>query len=830
MSYTLIKNGRLQVFTPLFNSMQSLLENHSRKFLDKHAIIAVNVDRNEEYLVSYKRLLELANKTANFLFEKGVRRDNRVAFMMDNTAEIIILELACSLIGASSVPLDLRRDTLERKAFKLKDTGSKIVFVRTEGNEKDVAELKERFPSVDFIFLENARSLEKLVDGLSGNLVFPVNNLLESEYVVLYTSGTTSNPKGVPLTTMACFANAEGIIKWQQLTSSDRFNVILPLHHVNSTIFSLATLLVGGTIILNSRYSASRFWEITSRYKATVTSIVPTILHDLLARKEEYFAKVCDVSSLKRILIGSAPVLPEETLKFYETFKVDVIQGYGQTETALRVTGVPVDLEKEKYLDVVRKNSIGVELYNCNVTILNDGKEVGEYEEGEICIRGPILANGYLNDSEETSRAFSGGWFHSGDLGYYKMIDGQKYFFIKGRIKEIIIKGGINISPVAIEDVLLKNFPEIDHVCVVGYPDSRMGEDVGAVVYFRHNCSEQRKKEILNKMVEDGRLGKLEGISRYDAPQKVFEVREELPKTSTGKIKRVEVKEMMKRWVEKGVEKHYYCRLLNASEDVLNKAVEINNKRWDVKSTLSEFKERARNGYLIGVFEEEENLCGTLTALQTTGERLSKVSGWDEVTGGGSLDTHNPDGDVLLCVAISVDAKDVAKKIISKDSMVNALLNDEWERTKYKNLIVAIAESTIELYVKTNLDNVIRFHRKPKGGISGGVVTKILPNGRVDDRDALGYNILIEYPEIDEKTSIVKSGTSPSVLLIEHALALAKEKGCRKVVAFSRPWQFKFHLAKALDDSIDFEVSNHSEFLEFLEIVQEKLGDIQSVE
>jgi len=814
-------------FKPLFNSISDFLEDHNEKFPEKDAIIHVDLDRHKENRISYKKLLKLTNKTANFFFQQGITKGDRIALMMHNTLDTIILELAAGLIGASSVPLDLKRDTLERKIFKLNDTNAKLVFVRTdeEGTEKDIKSIKKTLPS-EFVLLEDTHSLENLVGNQPENIMFSVNDSLENEYVILYTSGTTSNPKGVSLSIRAFFANAEGIIKWQRLSSSDIFNIVLPLHHVNSTTFCLATLLVGGTIVLNSRYSASKFWKIISKYKATITSIVPTILHDLLVRKEEYFTKKYDLSSLKGILIGSAPVLPEETLRFCDTFKVDVIQGYGQTETALRVTGVPIDLEKEMYRDIVRMNSIGVELSNCNVTILKDGKETKENEEGEICVRGPVLANGYLNDIGETNKIFSDGWFHSGDLGYYKMIDGKKYFFIKGRIKEIIIKGGINISPVAIEDALLKSFPEIDQACVVGYPDSRMGEDVASLIYFKQDCSEQRRKEILYQIIQDGRLGKL-GISRYEAPQKVFEVKEYLPKTSTGKIKRAEVKEMVNELIKTERTKHYYCRLIDTNEeDILSKAVEINNKRWNIKSAFSEFKERAKNGYLIGVFDEEENLCGTLSALQIAEEKLTNISTWNELTGNGTLNTNDVNGNILLCVTISINGEDITNNILSSENlMVNSLLKDEWEKnSQYKDIIENLAKSVIENYIETNLDNVIRFHRKPKGGLSkGGEVIKIFPNSRIEDKDSLGFNVLIEYREINEQTEIIKSKSSPSVLLMEHAFSLAKEKNC-KVAAYSRPAQLKLHLAKALDNSLKFNVKDESEFLSFSKFVQEKLA------
>lgn len=764
-----MKNGKEQVFKPVFGSIAELLEHHKEKFGAKDAIIGVDVDSGKEYRISYDKLAKLAHKTARFLSQNGVKKSDRIAFAFENTASILLLELGAGLLGASCVPLDVKRDTEERKRFKIQDAGAKLVF-------QDEQELLHA--------IEHTSLAESL--SLGGSL--------KDEYILLYTSGTTANPKGVPLTLRAFFANAEGIIEWQKLSSDTRFLVVLPLHHVNSTTMSLATLLAGGTIILASRYSASRFWDMVADHYATITSVVPTILHDLLNRKGEFFSKKRNLSSLKRILVGSAPVLPKETLRFMETFGVDVVQGYGQTETALRVTGVPVDLPRELYVELTRKNSIGKELVFCNVTVLTqDGKEAGEGEEGEICIRGPVLGDGYLNNPEETEKAFSHGWFHSGDLGFYSMVSGEKYFFMKGRIKEIISKGGIKISPAAVEDALLKNFPEIDELCVVGYPDARMGEEVAVVVKMKEGFAS----------IGQADMKKLENISVYETPVKVFVIEEEIPKTSTGKIQRVKVKEMVAEWMKKEKTEHLYCRLIGAQEkEILEKAVEINNKRWQVASNLNEFELRAENGYLIGVFNAEGKLLGTLSALQITKEKLEKVKTWDAATGRGTLKTHDSKGDALLCVSITVDSSEETPNIQTTPSQ-------------------ELADTVVKEYVSASLDNVIRFHRKSKGGMEkGGEVTNILPQGRPEDTDAMGYNVLIEYPDIGPNTKIVKTkNASPSILLIEQAMLLAKEKGCSKVVAFSRPAQLRLHLAKALDDSIPFEPHNAEEFASFAKLV-----------
>jgi len=198
-----------------------------------------------------------------------------------------------------------------------------------------------------------------------------------------------------------------------------------------------------------------------------------------------------------------------------------------------------------------------------------------------------------------------------------------------------------------------------------------------------------------------------------------------------------------------------------------------------------------------------------LSALQTTREKLEEVKTWGEATGQGTFQTHDPTGEVLLCASITVDSEGVQKSPTMQSLASNA--------KKPGFISQELADRAIGDYLETNLDNVIRFHRKPKGGMEkGGEVARVLAQGRPEDGDAMGYNVLIEYPEIGPHTKIVKTkNASPSILLIEQAMLLAKEKGCSKVAAFSRPAQFRAHLAKVLDESFPFEPHNAEEFAAF---------------
>ena len=736
------------------DSVVDLLASHAKEFSQKTAIVAVNVDTDEANTISYAQLDFLVRQAASWLSSLGIKRGDRFAMLMHNTPEVIILELAGAIIGATTVPLDFKRDTPDRKLFKLKDTNAKALFIKYEGEPPT-----DKLPDLiirswttfdDFIkLLPSSTTIEKTAPSL------------EDYYVILYTSGTTALPKGVLLTTRACLLNAMGIVGWQQFGEDDVFNVVLPLHHINSTEFCLAMLLVGGTIVLNSRYSASRFWHIVSRYKATNTSVVPTILHDLLTRTDEFKKSNLDISRLKRICIGSAPVLPEETMRFSDTFGVRVTQGYGQTETALRVAGVPVEVDEATYRQLVKTNTIGTTLANNHLAIMDENNnEKQEGKEGEICIAGPILADGYLNNPEDSAKSFKDGWFHSGDLGYWKMIDNKKFFFIIGRIKEIIIKGGVNLSPSAIEDALLKAFPQIDEVSVVGYPDARLGEEIAAAIVSKE------KLTLPNQ---------IPGLSLFETPKKIFFL-DDLPKTSTGKIQRVEIKKAVAELIKKDHPTHYYVRKINDHEtEIIKQALKINNVRFRfVPSTLEEFCARTQNGLFFGVFEEQKGLVGSLSCVQIS--HPEKIKTWRKASTNGTLSNHNTKGDTLLCIAISVISSRRAKLVHFGSVKVNP--------KKY-----------VKEYVRSGKDHVLEFHRQPKGGIPGATVWKILENGRPEDKEAMGYNVLMKYPTINKNTEIVRSNApSPAILLIEHALLYAKEHGIKDVIAFSRPAGFKKYL------------------------------------
>lgn len=765
-----------------FSSILELLERNAQKYPKKEAVISVEPHSGEFNSLTHQDLKETVFEVAALLESLDIRKGDKYAILMHNSVEVLLFELAGALLGATTVPLDIKRDTLPRKIFKLKQTAAKALFINSEEALAELPQIKQELSELKILDWKDFESFHKLLP--EANKKLEMNNSLDTDYVVLYTSGTTNMPKGVPLTVKACLLNAMGIAAWQKMTDQERFNIVLPLHHINSTIFCLSTLIKGGTVILNKVYSSSKFWQVVSDFKCTNTSIVPTILHDLLARKDEPRP---DTSTLTKMCIGSAPVLPEQTYAFYKEFKIRITQGYGQTETALRVSGVPVELSEESYLEMIKTNSIGTQLANNKLAILdpdNNPKEEGE--EGEICIAGPTIAKGYLNDPQATKHSFKNGWFHSGDLGYYKkqtvtLASGEKledkFHFIIGRIKEIIIKGGVNVSPSAIEDGLLKDFPAIKEVSVVGYPDARMGEEIAAVIVVKDEYDKnQLEKDILK--------GPTAELTKYEIPKKVFFV-SELPKTSTGKIQRVEAKSWVSKWLsQKGA---LDVRVIKPEEtEVLKKVAEINNQGFkDVHSTWEDFQKRAQNATLFGVFNDQGEVLGSLSCVQLKMGDLESMKTWDKVTANGTLSNNDPKGDTLVCVAISV------KRTLKEESA---------EQKADEEKLQKLAKEKIEEYVNLSKDYVLNFHAKAKGGVSGATFWKILEAGRPEDKESMGYNVLLKYPQITPDTEIVnESDASPSFRLMEEAFLTAQRKGIRNIVAFSRPGGFRKYLLSLAD-------------------------------
>ena len=248
-----------------------LLQSHAERRANHPAIIFRDVDRNTREVISYGQLDDQTARLAgNLHHEYGIGPGDAVALCLPNCPEVSLLTLALFRLGATSVPLDPKQDVPERKRYKLSDSNAKLLCVLPE-------DLQSESEIVTETKIVSTEQLLKGQSGSSADLEPEWSGDFESEQatcIVLYTSGTTGHPKGALLTRQSITSNADGIAKWLGFDESERLSLVLPLHHVNSTVFSITIFMLGATVILNSRYSAGNFWPVVSEEKATASSIV----------------------------------------------------------------------------------------------------------------------------------------------------------------------------------------------------------------------------------------------------------------------------------------------------------------------------------------------------------------------------------------------------------------------------------------------------------------------------------------------------------------------------------------------------------------------------
>lgn len=337
----------------------------------------------------------------------------------------------------------------------------------------------------------------------------------------LATSGTTGEPKCVVLTERQIALTAEQVRSSHGLTTGDRGLTVLPFSHVNAPVVSLcASLLAGGTVVIGGRFSKQRFWSWVEQYEITWASIVPTIVAILLETDKPAFLP----GSLRFVRTGSAPLSPADLHAFEARFGIPVIETYGLSEAASQIVAnpFPPGIHKPGSAGL----PVGVELRICYQ--LASGEERGlrdvpPGETGEICVAGPSLIQAYQDNRSQES--FQDGWFRTGDLGY---LDDEGYLFIKGRLREVINRGGENIAPREIEEVL-QNYPAVREAAVVGRPDPIYGEQPVAYLTVREYWNQEDAVELRRY------------AAQHLSPQKVpidFVTLDMLPKNATGKVER----------------------------------------------------------------------------------------------------------------------------------------------------------------------------------------------------------------------------------------------------------------------------------------------------
>jgi len=338
----------------------------------------------------------------------------------------------------------------------------------------------------------------------------------DDDAIIIYTSGTTGKPKGCLLTHGNVIANARQISEWLRFTSNDRLLTVMPLFHMNAvSVTTMSALYAGGSTVISPKFSASQFWEIISDYQITSFGSVATMLSILLSTYPDGVPEGLETDQLRFAMCGSAPVPAEIMKKFEETFNCPVVEGYGLSESTCRSTFNPPDERR-------RPGSCGLPIGNEMKVVDDNDNEVPDGELGEIVLRGENILKGYFKSPEATETAFRNGWFHTGDVGYR---DQDGFFYIVDRKSDMIIRGGENIYPREIDEVLYQH-PAVAAAATIGVPDPLYGEEVTAFIVLKDGMMVSEEDLIAHCQVR---------LADYKCPKSIQIVRD-IPKGPTGKL------------------------------------------------------------------------------------------------------------------------------------------------------------------------------------------------------------------------------------------------------------------------------------------------------
>ena len=482
----------------------------------------------KDITISYSQLNKYSNKVANFLYELGIRKGDKVCVYLPNMPEYVYLYLGIPKIGAITGPVNSLFKAREVQ-FVVGHSEAKVIVTIPKLMEI-VNEIKKNLPNLKHVIVigdsvESSLNFWELMEKSSENSPPEVEiDEKEDPAAILYTSGTTGFPKGVLQTHFNIRRDAEMIQAFVQATEDFRFMLILPLFHCNAQIVTvMAPFLIGASCILTPGFSAQTHWETVEKYKASTFSAVPTVLSILLRMPHENL----DLTSLKFIICGAAPLPVEVFKEFEETFDCMIVEGYGLTEGTCASSVNPLPTETE---DRRKVGSIGLPLPGNEMKIVDsDGKDVPPNTKGEIVIKGDNVMKGYFKNPEANAETLKGNWLYTGDVG---LMDDDGFFFITDRKKDMIIRGGENIYPREIEEVLYSH-PDVSLATVIGVRDKLYGELPKAFIVLKEG------KSVTDEQIIDYCK---KNLANFKVP-KYVEFRDDLPKTPTGKIMKQPLRE-----------------------------------------------------------------------------------------------------------------------------------------------------------------------------------------------------------------------------------------------------------------------------------------------
>src|SRR3954451_5048255 len=469
----------------------------------------------DDSVVNYAVLNEGATRIAGLLKEKGLQPGDRVGIMLPNVPYFGVVYYGVLRAGGVVVPMNVLLKGREVE-FYLSDSGAGHLFAWHDFGE--AASTGAEAAGAEAILVKPGEFEQLVISAPRAEADEPREG--PDTAVILYTSGTTGTPKGAELTHANLLRNCTtGARDLGKITEEDVILGALPLFHsFGQTCCLNGAVSAGACLTLIPRFDPEKALEIIARDGVTLFDGVPTMYHAMLNHPAHESA---DTSTLRMCISGGSAMPVEVMRSFEEAFSCIILEGYGLSETSPVASFNHPDRER-------KPGSIGTPIEGVEMKAVDDdGNEVPQGEVGEIAIRGHNVMKGYWNRADATEEVMQGGWFHTGDMA---TVDEDGYFFIVDRKKEMIIRGGYNVYPREIEEVLYEH-PAVSEAAVVGVPDDSMGEEVGAAVVL---------KEGEEASADDIRAFVKERVAAYKYPRRIW-FRDELPKGPTGKILKREI-------------------------------------------------------------------------------------------------------------------------------------------------------------------------------------------------------------------------------------------------------------------------------------------------
>lgn len=501
------------------SSLYKLFDKQARQLSEEIALL----DQHNSSL-TYSQLYRHITQIGAQLNDLGIGRNDRIAIVLPNGPEMAVAFLA---IAASSTAAPLNPNyRVPEFEFYLSDLDAKALVIQagTGDAAREVAKTKD-IPIIE-LAPTGGRST-----GLFALIPCPYSSFRQMAKnqegfaqssdiaLVLHTSGTTSRPKIVPLRHSNLLASAQNIGRALDLKASDRCLNVMPLFHIHGLMASLlSSLHVGASVVCTPGFYAPRFFDWLAALKPTWYSAVPTMHQSILARADNQ-REIIEQSQLRFIRSSSASLPPQVMAKLEATFRAPVIESYGMTEASHQMASNPLPPAERK------PGSVGI-ASGPDVAIMDEfGQLLPSGGVGEVVIRGANVTHGYESNPEANEKAFSQGWFRTGDLGY---LDESHYLFLKGRIKEIINRAGEKISPREVDEVLLEH-PAVAQAVTFAAPHTLLGEDVAVAVVLKaeKNATEDEIKRF-----------SAESLADFKVPRVILFL-DEIPKGPTGKLQRI---------------------------------------------------------------------------------------------------------------------------------------------------------------------------------------------------------------------------------------------------------------------------------------------------